>query len=205
MDIRDDIAVAITGASGVQYGLRLLEVLVNRTPRTHLMISGAARVVIRAETDWAIPARPAEQRAWFCDRFGVPVDRLRVYAREQWMAPLASGSNCPRALAVCPCTMGTLGAIAAGMSDNLIERAADVVLKERRRLVLVVRETPLSEIHLRNMLRLTRMGAVILPASPGFYGNPDSVDALVDFVVARTLDQLGVAHTLMTRWSDDAV
>lgn len=202
MMIRNDIAVAITGASGVQYGLRLLEVLVNSLPRTHLMMSTAAQIVIRAETDWAIPARPAEQRAWLCERFGVSTDRLHVYGREQWMAPLASGSNCPRALVVCPCTTGTLAAIAGGMSDNLIERAADVVLKERRRLVLVVRETPLSEIHLRNMLRLSRMGAVILPANPGFYGNPDTVSELIDFVVARTLDQLDVPHSLMARWAD---
>lgn len=116
------------------------------------------------------------------------------------MSPVASGSNPADAMAICPCSLGTLGAVAAGLADNLIERAADVMLKERRPLVLVPRETPLSAIHLENMLKLARAGAVILPPSPGFYGHPQSVDELIDFVVARILDQLGVSHALGPRW-----
>jgi len=116
------------------------------------------------------------------------------------MSPVASGSNPADAMAICPCSLGTLGAVAGGLADNLIERAADVMLKERRPLVLVPRETPLSAIHLENMLKLARAGAVILPPSPGFYGHPQSIDELVDFVVARILDQLGVSHALGPRW-----
>ena len=116
------------------------------------------------------------------------------------MSPVASGSNPADAMAICPCSLGTLGAVAAGLADNLIERAADVMLKERRPLVFVPRETPLSAIHLENMLKLARAGAVILPPSPGFYGHPQSIDELIDFVVARILDQLGVSHALGPRW-----
>ena len=123
--------------------------------------------------------------------------------REEWFAPVASGSNPPDAMAVCPCSMGTLAAIASGLADNLIERAADVMLKEARKLVLVPRETPFSAIHLDNMLRLARAGAVILPANPGFYHHPKSVGEVVDFVVARVLDQLAVPHQLMPRWGAD--
>jgi 4-hydroxy-3-polyprenylbenzoate decarboxylase len=125
---------------------------------------------------------------------------LQVFGREDWFAPVASGSNPADAMVICPCSMGTLAAVAAGLADNLIARAADVMLKEGRPLVLVPRETPLSQIHLENMLRLARAGAVLLPANPGFYHRPQRVEDLVDFVTARILDQLGVAHTLMARW-----
>jgi len=126
--------------------------------------------------------------------------QLQVFGQRQWTAPVASGSNPPQALVVCPCTMGTLGSIAAGISGDLIDRAADVMLKERRTLILVVRETPFSAIHLENMLRLARLGAVIMPANPGFYFKPQRVDDLVNFMVARVLNHLGVAHDLMPRW-----
>jgi 4-hydroxy-3-polyprenylbenzoate decarboxylase len=127
---------------------------------------------------------------------------LRVFGREEWFAPVASGSNPPDAMVICPCTMGTLAAVACGLADNLIARAADVVLKEKRPLILVPRETPFSQIHLENMLKLARSGAVILPANPGFYHRPESVQQVVDFVVARVLDQLGIAHDLMPRWGE---
>ena len=126
--------------------------------------------------------------------------QLEVFGREDWFAPLASGSNPADAMVICPCSMGTLARIAAGLADTLIERAADVMLKESRKLVLVPRETPLSAIHLENMLRAQRAGAVILPANPGFYHRPQSVSEVVDFVVARVLDQLGFDHDLMQRW-----
>ena len=131
--------------------------------------------------------------------------RLRVFGREDWMAPWASGSGQPGPLVICPCSTGTLSAIATGASNNLIERAADVALKERRKLILVPRETPYSEIHLQNMLTLTRMGAVILPASPGFYHEPQSIQDLIDFIVARILNQLGIEQQLMPAWGKDNV
>jgi 4-hydroxy-3-polyprenylbenzoate decarboxylase len=129
--------------------------------------------------------------------------QLRVYGREDWYAPVASGSNPADAMVVCPCSMGTLAAIASGMSDNLIERAADVMLKEQKQLILVPREAPFSTLHLENMLKLSRMNAVILPANPGFYHRPQSLEDIVDFIVARILDQLGVEHALMERWGED--
>ena len=197
---RAPIALALTGASGAQYGLRLLECLLAAGETVYLMYSKAAQIVVGMETDWALPARPAEVRAALLERFGCPPAQLQVYGREEWTAPVASGSAVCRAMAICPCTTGTLAAVAHGLSDTLIERAADVMLKEHRKLVLVVRETPFSAIHLENMLRLARAGAVILPPSPGFYQHPQSVADIVDFVVARVLDQLAVPHTLMQRW-----
>jgi 4-hydroxy-3-polyprenylbenzoate decarboxylase len=134
--------------------------------------------------------------------FSVPAGQLRVFGRQQWTAPVASGTNPPDAVVVCPCTTGTLATIASGMCNDLIDRAADVVLKERRPLILVVRETPFSAIHLENMLRLARSGAVIMPANPGFYYRPESVQDLVDFLVARILDHLGIPHQLLPRWGE---
>ncbi len=196
------VALAMTGASGAQYGLRLLECLLQADCRVSLMISRPAQVVIGMETDLALPGRTAEIRRFFCDRHGVEDDRLAVYGREEWTAPVASGSAVPDAMAVCPCTTATVSALATGASRSLIERAGDVVLKEGRRLVLVVRETPFSTIHLQNMLTLARAGAVVLPANPGFYHRPQTVEALVDFVVARTLDHLGIPQALVSPWGE---
>jgi len=194
------IAVAWTGASGAAYGLRLLEQLRAAGVTVELIVSKAAQVVLAQETDLELPAQPEAMRRELGGRYPGPGE-LRVYGREQWTAPLASGSNAPDAMVVCPCTSGTVAAIAAGASDNLIERAADVMLKERRRLILVPRETPLSEIHLDNLARLARMGVTVLPANPGFYHRPQTVSDLVDFVVARILDHLGVANELIPRWA----
>ena len=196
------ICLALTGASGMPYGLRLLECLLEAGCRVQLIYSQAAQIVARQEMMLDLPSRPAETQAALRARFAALPGALDVFGREEWFAPVASGSNPPDAMVVCPCTMGTLAAIAQGLANNLIERAADVALKEGRKLVLVPRETPFSAIHLENMLRLARSGAVILPPNPGFYHHPQSVDALVDFVVARILDQLGIAHALMQRWGD---
>jgi len=196
------ITLAFTGASGMPYGLRLLETLLAADCRVWLVYSPAAQIVAKQECGVVLPLQPREAARLLAERFGARDGALAVFGHEDWMAPLASGSNCADAMAVCPCTMGTLGAIAGGLADNLIERAADVMLKERRPLVLVPRETPLSAIHLENMLRLARAGAAIVPPSPGFYDRPGSVADIVDFVVARVLDQLGVAHTLGPRWGD---
>jgi 4-hydroxy-3-polyprenylbenzoate decarboxylase len=194
------VAVAFTGASGLPYGLRLLECLIAARARIFLLYSPAAQVVARQELELTLPTQPAAAAAYFAERYRAEPGQLTVFGREDWMSPVASGSNPADAMAVCPCSMGTLGALAAGLADNLIERAADVMLKERRTLVLVPRETPLSAIHLENMLKLSRAGAVILPPSPGFYGHPRTIEDLVDFVVARVLDQLGVEHALGPRW-----
>lgn len=196
------ITVAFTGASGMPYGMRLVECLLQGGVNVQLLYSQVAQIVARQEMDLALPARAAEAEMALAARFKAAPGQLKVFGREEWFAPPASGSNPPDAMVVCPCTMGTLASIAAGLSKDLIERAADVVLKEGRRLILVPRETPFSQIHLENMLRLARAGAVILPPSPGFYNHPQSVQDMVDFVVARILDQLGVEHRLMRRWGD---
>ncbi|MEX0959660.1 MAG: flavin prenyltransferase UbiX [Burkholderiales bacterium] len=197
------VALAFTGASGMPYGVRLLECLLRAQTQVFLLYSPVAQIVARQEMNLALPGRAKEAEAFFAKRFSASPGQLRAFGREEWFAPVASGSNPADAMVICPCTMGTLAAVAAGLSDNLIERAADVMLKERRPLVLVPRETPLSVIHLDNMLRLARAGAVLLPANPGFYHHPQSVGDLVDFVVARVLDHLGVSHSLMPRWGDD--
>lgn len=196
------ITLAITGASGAQYGLRLLECLLAANSRVYLLISEAAQTVIATETDEKLPAF-SEWPAYFEKRFAPAPGQLRIFSRDDWFAPVASGSSAPASMVICPCSTGTLAAIASGASNNLIERAADVALKERRQLILVPRETPYSQIHLQNMLLLTQMGAVIMPASPGFYRRPQAVGELVDFIVARILDQLGIAQTLMPRWGAD--
>jgi 4-hydroxy-3-polyprenylbenzoate decarboxylase len=137
-----------------------------------------------------------------CERYGVTERQLQVFGRQQWTAPPASGSNPPEAMVICPCTSGTLATVANGVCDDLIDRAADVMLKERRKLILVVRETPHSVIQLENMLKLAQAGATIMPANPGFYFNPATVGEIVDFMVARILDHLGVDNALSRRWGE---
>ena len=172
--------VALTGASGMPYGVRLIECLLGAGHTVWLLYSQVAQIVARQEMDWQLPSRPADVAADLSARFGAKAGQLRVFGREEWFAPPASGSNPPDAMVVCPCTMGSLAAIANGMSRNLIERAADVVIKER--------------------LTLARLGVCILPANPAFYTRPESLQDMVDFVVARVLDQLRVAHQLSPRW-----
>ncbi len=194
------ITVAFTGASGMPYGMRLLECLLQSGARVHLVYSQAAQIVAKQELDLTLPARPQDAEKMLSARLGTVSGVLKVFGQQDWFAPMASGSNPGDAMVVCPCTMGTLGKIAGGISDDLITRAADVILKEKRLLLLVPRETPFSAIHLENMLRLSHAGAVILPPNPGFYQHPQSVQDMVDFVVARVLDHLGVAHDLVSRW-----
>jgi len=196
------VTVAFTGASGAQYGLRLVQCLLQQDAEVFVVFSQAARVVIGTETELKLPPGTGEGESSLRDYLGVTAGRLTVCGLEQWTSPIASGSGAPHQMVVCPCSTGTLSAIAAGASNNLIERAADVAIKEGRKLILVPREAPFSAIHLENMLKLARLGVVVLPASPGFYHQPRSVSDLVDFVVARILDQLGVAHTLVKRWGE---
>jgi len=199
---RDAISLAITGASGAPYGLRLLQCLIEAGQPVYLMVSSPAQVVLATETDLKVPGRPEEMQAFFTALYRAAPGQLQVFGKEQWMAPVASGSSAPRAMVVCPCSTGTLSAIATGASNNLIERAADVMLKERRQLIIVPREMPLSAIHLEHMLTLARLGVTMMPASPGFYHQPQQVSDLVDFVVARILDHLGLEQKLAPRWSE---
>lgn len=196
------ITLALTGASGMPYALRLLEVLLGAGCRVYLLYSQAAQVVAAQESDCRLSADSREAQRVLAQRFHAGEGQLQVFGKEEWFAPVASGTNPADAMVVCPCSMGTLAAIAGGLSDNLIERAADVMLKEQRKLVLVPREAPFSAIHLENMLKLARLGVTILPANPGFYHRPQSIADLVDFVVARVLDHLGVNHQLLPRWGE---
>jgi 4-hydroxy-3-polyprenylbenzoate decarboxylase len=197
------VTLALSGASGMAYGLRLLECLLAADLRVYLLVSQAAHIVAKQELGIALPARPIDLEKQLSEGMQARAGQLRVFGREDWNAPVASGSNPADAMVVCPCSMGTLAAIAHGLSDNLIERAADVMLKEQKKLVLVPREAPFSTLHLENMLKLSRMNAVILPANPGFYHRPQSIEAIVDFIVARILDQLSIKHTLMVPWGVD--
>src|SRR5687768_1424406 len=202
MNTTKTITLAYTGASGMPYGVRLLELLLAGGNRVYLLYSQAAQIVAHQEMQLVLPSRPKEAEELFSRRFNAAEGQLRVFGREDWFAPVASGSHPADAMVVCPCTMGTLAAIAAGLSQKLIERSADVMLKENRKLILVPRETPFSAIHLENMLKLARSGAIILPPNPGFYHHPETVQDMVDFVVARILDHLGVAQSLMPRWGE---
>jgi len=194
------VTVGMTGASGAQYGLRLVECLLRADYQVYLMFTKAAQIVVGSETEYRLPGRTSEQTRYLSSLFQARDGQLRVFGDEEWTSPVASGSGAPRSMVVCPASMATVSAIAAGASENLLERAADVVLKERGNLIIVPRETPFSAIHLENMLKLSRLGVAILPANPGFYTRPTRVEELVDFIVARILDQLNIDHQLMHRW-----
>jgi 4-hydroxy-3-polyprenylbenzoate decarboxylase len=193
------LVVAITGASGAPYAVRLLEALVAARRPVWLVVSSHGFRLLATESDIpdmaTLRARVGGE-AW--DRW------VTVFDDGDRGAKPASGSARTAGMVVCPCSMGTVSGIAVGASRSLVERAADVTLKERRPLVVVPRETPLSVIHLENLLTLTRAGAVVIPAAPGFYHRPTRIAELVDFIVARILDQLGVEHDVGRRWGDDA-
>lgn len=187
--------VAITGASGVIYGVRLLEELLKRNTEVHLVISRAAGIVLAEEMGWDLSNGTEE-----AFRSHLPAGRLVYYENGDLAVPIASGSFINDGMVVIPCTMGTLSGIAQGSSGSLLERAADVTLKEKRPLFLVPRETPLSSIHLRNMLILSDMGAHIIPPMPGFYHHPQTIDDIIDFVVGKVLDAMGLEHQLYKRY-----
>ena len=193
------IVVGITGASGSIYGLRLIEELLRSGQQVTVLVTAAGRQVLAYET--GLELDPVAER---CTRqlqdYFQAADNLRHFALDDFFAPAASGSNAADAVVICPCSMGTAGRIAAGLADNLLERAADVALKERKNLLLVPRETPFNRIHLENLLRLTDAGAQILPAMPAFYRKPETVSDLVDFMVGKILDSLAVEHKLFERW-----
>jgi 4-hydroxy-3-polyprenylbenzoate decarboxylase len=197
------ITLAFTGASGAPYGLTLLRSLLAADYQVFLLISSAARVVLATEEGLKLPSGPDAAQQKLVEMLDCDPSKLVVCGKEDWFSPVASGSAAPKQMIVCPCSTGSVAAIAHGMSDNLIERAADVVLKERGQLLLVVRETPFSTLHLENMHKLSTMGATIMPAAPGFYHQPQSIQDLVDFMVARILDHLGLDQKLVNRWGYD--
>jgi len=203
LGVKKRVTVAITGASGVQYGLRLIECLVNADVQVFVMISKAAQVVIATETELKLPAQAAAMEQFLTTLYQAKEGQVKIFGKEDWMSPVASGSGAPSSMVVCPCSAGALSAIAVGASNNLIERAADVVLKERRQLILVPRESPYSAIHLEHMLKLTQMGVTIMPASPGFYHKPQSVSDMVDFMVARVLDHLNIEQNMIEKWGGE--
>ncbi|MEO7085176.1 MAG: flavin prenyltransferase UbiX [Gemmatimonadaceae bacterium] len=193
------IVVAITGASGAPYAVRLLEALAAADRSVQLIVSSHGLRLLRTETDVdSVESLREKVGAGAWDRW------INVFDDADRGAAPASGSALNAGMIICPCSMGTLSAISVGASRSLVERAADVALKERRKLLLVTRETPLSAIHLENMLRVTRAGAVVMPAAPGFYHRPSSIDDLVNFMVARVLDHFGVPQTLAPRWGGEA-
>jgi flavin prenyltransferase len=196
------VTLAMTGASGAQYALRLLDCLVREEREVHFLISKAAQLVLATETDVRLPAKAPAMQAFLSEYTGASTGQIRVYGKEDWMAPAASGSGAPTSMVVVPCSTGTLSAIATGACNNLIERAADVAIKERRQLIVVPREAPYSSIHLEHMLKLSNLGVTILPASPGFYHQPQTVDDLIDFVVARILNCLNIPQDMLPRWGE---
>jgi 4-hydroxy-3-polyprenylbenzoate decarboxylase len=195
------IVVAITGASGAIYGLRLVKELLRAGFRLSILISKTGFEVLKHETGLDWNGNEADVTLFLQEHFQEGTG-LEYFAEDNFFAPVASGSSVPDAMVLCPCTMGTLSRIACGNSGTLLERCADVVLKERRILVVVPRETPLSDIHLENMLKLSRIGARIVPAMPAFYQKPESVNDMVDFVVGKVLDALGIEHELFRRWGN---
>lgn len=201
MSDRQRITLGITGASGAPYAERLLATLLAADFEVHLLISKAAMMVAAVETGSPWPAQHAKLHDYLRERLGTG-GRLVIAGREDWMSPVASGSGAPETMIICPCSTGTLASVATGQCDNLIERGADVVLKESGTLILVPRETPYSEIHLRNMLTLKQAGAHIVPASPGFYHQPETVSDMVDFVVARVLKCAGIPQNLLSAWGE---
>ena len=192
-------ALAITGASGARYGLRLGEELLRTGARVSMLISAAGFAVLKEECDldWGGSPDVSDE---LCRYFGCTAAELSYHSANDFFAPIASGSSAPDAMVVVPCSMGTLSRISSGNSGNLLERCADVMLKEGRPLVLVPRETPLNAIHLEHMLKLARLGVRMVPAMPGFYQQPRTLDDLVDFVVGKLLDSVGVEHALFRRW-----
>ncbi len=196
------IIIAMTGASGAPYALRLIERLAKQGIQLHVLVSDAARVVLAQESHLHLTTNLDEMAQEIADFVGVDAKYLTCWGNKDWMSPVASGSADMRDMVVVPCSMGSLARIATGASSNLIERATDVMLKERKNLILVPRETPLSEIHLGHMYRLAKMGVRIIPAMPGFYHAPKSIDDLVDFMVDRIMDHLGVDDGANIRWGN---
>ncbi len=194
------VTIAMTGASGAPYTLRLLETCLRAKINIQFIISQPGQIVLGMESALKLTGTPQKMQQQLAAYFESDTSQINVFSKDQWTAPAASGSSVADAMVICPCTMGSLASIAAGTAENLIHRAADVIIKERKKLILVPRETPFSSIHLENMLKLSNLGVVILPPNPGFYQGVSEVSDLVDFVVCRILDQLGIENNISPRW-----
>ena len=194
------LTIAMTGASGAPYTLRLMSVCLQAKIHVQFITSQPGQIVLGMESDLKLSGVPQKMHKQLNDYFDVDPSLISVYSKDQWTAPVASGSSVADAMVVCPCTMGSLASIAMGTSENLIHRAADVIIKEHKKLILVPRETPFSSIHLENMLKLSNLGVIILPPNPGFYQGVNQVGDLVDFVVSRILDQLDIKNQISPRW-----
>ena len=195
------IVVAITGASGSRFGLRTVQALLDAGERVSLLVTPSGLKVLEYETGHVWTGAAEEITGIVRKHF--QSEDVEYFAADDLFAPIASGSSAPDAMVVVPCSMGTVGRIAAGLSNNLIERVADVALKERLKLVLVPRETPFSTLHLENLLRLSRVGATVLPAMPGYYQRPETLADLDDFLAGKILDSLNIEHQLFKRWGSD--
>ena len=193
-----EISVGISGASGAAYAVRFLQALneISEVEKVHLVISGNGFILLKQEMSISLTSKSFKIK----HLIGVDSKKIQYYDIMNFYSPIASGSYPTDGMVIIPCSTGTLGSIASGSSSNLMHRGAEVVLKERKKLVLVMRETPLSEIHLENCMRITRAGGVILPASPGFYHRPTEIRDLIDFIVARVLDQFQLKHRVSKRW-----
>lgn len=196
----ETITLALTGASGTPYGIRLLECLLAAGKTVYLVYSQAAQIVAQQEMNFHLPTSADEAQTQLCQYFGVSKQQLQVFGKQEWFAPIASGSAVADAMVICPASMGTVAAVAHGLAENLLHRAADVCIKEKRPLIIVPREAPLSTLHLENLLSLSKLGCTILPPAAGFYTHPKSINDMIDFVVARILDQLRIQQKLMPKW-----
>jgi len=199
---KEQITLAVTGASGSGYFLKVLQSLVESDIQIYLLLSDAAKIVLKTEEDEHWPDDVEILNSFLQTRFKSKPEQIIALTAKDWFSPVASGSSAPGKMIVCPCSCGTLASIANGLSNNLIERSADVVLKERGQLIVMPRETPFSTIHLRNMLTLSELGVTVMPLAPGFYHKPQTISDLQDFMVSRLLDHLKIQHKLSKRWCE---
>jgi len=198
----EKITLGVTGASGSGYFLQLLQALVDNNCQVYLLLSDAAKIVLKTEVNEDWPSELEALNKFLLGRFNAKTDQIIALGDKDWFSPVASGSSAPQKMVICPCSCGTLASIAHGLSNNLIERAADVILKERGLLIMTPRETPFSTLHLRNMLTLSELGVTIMPLAPGFYHQPQSIDDLQQFMIARLLDHLKIEHQVSKRWCE---
>lgn len=198
----EKITLGVTGASGSGYFLQLLQALVDSNCQVYLLLSDAAKIVLKTEVNEDWPDELEGLNQFLQHRFNAKAEQIIALGSKDWFSPVASGSSAPKKMIICPCSCGTFASIAHGLSNNLIERAADVILKERGLLIITPRETPFSTLHLRNMLTLSELGVTIMPLAPGFYHQPQSIDELQQFMVARLLDHLKIEHHLSKRWCE---
>ena len=197
------ITLALTGASGAPYGLRLLQQLVAANSQVYLLLSDAAKIVLATEADLAVPSDHQQAQLFLNEHFCAKENQIQLLEKSDWFSAPASGSSSPKQMVICPCSMGTLSSISHGASNNLIERAADVILKERGQLLIAWRESPLSTIHLENMLSLSKLGVTLMPLAPGFYHKPQTLEEIVDFMVARILYHLNIDQSLILPWMSE--